>query len=109
MVPRAPPNTARVLALGASPLQRHHHLLRAPVPLPLSALFHFFFRHLAEGAILDSHKPNQYGPRGFGAELILPKSARVSKAWPTTHAKKAIANNLRPTRLRSAQGSSVWA
>jgi ATP synthase protein I len=34
-------------------------------------LFHFFFRHLAEGAILDSHKPNQYGPRGLGGGIDL--------------------------------------
>src|SRR5262249_38891684 len=64
-----------------------------------------------EGTILDSYKPSQYGPRGFGGGniVILPEPSRVSKAWPTTHAKKVIANNSRPTRLRSPQGLSVSA
>jgi ATP synthase protein I len=34
-------------------------------------LFHLFFSYLAQGAILDSHKPNQYGPRGLGGEIDL--------------------------------------
>src|SRR5215813_1025714 len=64
-----------------------------------------------EGTILDSYKPSQYGPRGFGGGniVILPEPSRVSKAWPTTHAKKVIANNSRPTRLRSPRGLSVSA
>jgi ATP synthase protein I len=43
----------------------------APIPCSPSVLFHFFFRHLTEGAILDSHKPNQYGPRGLGDGIDL--------------------------------------
>ena len=39
----------------------------------------------------------------------LPERSRVSKAWPTTRAKRVIANNRRPTRLRSPRGSSVSA
>ena len=64
-----------------------------------------------EGAILDSHRPSQYGPRDFGGGtvVILPEPSRVSKAWPTTHAKKLIANTPRPTRLRSPRGLSVSA
>src|SRR6516162_6108644 len=64
-----------------------------------------------EGTILDSYKPSQYGPRGFGGGniVILPEPSRVSKAWPTTHAKKVIANNSRPTRPRSPRGLSVSA
>jgi hypothetical protein len=63
------------------------------------------------GTILDSYTPSQYGPRGFGGGtlVILLEPSRVSKAWPTTHAKKVLANNYRLTRLRSQRGSSVSA
>src|SRR5258707_2432641 len=63
------------------------------------------------GTILDSYTPSQYGPRGFGGGtiVILPEPSRVSKAWPTTHAKRAVANNFRRTRLRSQRGLSVCA
>ncbi len=37
---------------------------------------------------------------GGGIVVILPKPTRVSKAWPTTHAKNVIANNRWRTRLR---------
>src|SRR6266536_296580 len=59
--------------------------------------FPFLFKRLPQGAILDSHKPNQYGPRGFGGGIvvILLKLARVSKAWPTTHAREVTANDRR--------------
>jgi ATP synthase protein I len=43
----------------------------APVPCSPNVLFPFFFSYLAEGAILDSHKPNQYGPRGLGDGIDL--------------------------------------
>jgi hypothetical protein len=81
-------------------------LLRSPkcsLPFP--------FKHLSQAAILDSHTPNQYGPRGFGGGIvvILLEPARVSQAWPTTHARKVIANNRPPTRLHFPRGSSVWA
>jgi hypothetical protein len=63
------------------------------------------------GTILDSYAPSQYGPRGFGGGtlVILLEPSRVSKAWPTTHAKRAVTNNFRRTRLRSQRGLSVWA
>ena len=62
------------------------------------------------GTILDSYTPSQYGPRGFGGGtlVILLEPSRVSKAWPTTHAKKVLANNYRRTTLRSQRGLSVW-
>jgi ATP synthase protein I len=53
------------------PLRHITSSCRALVACSPSALFHFFFRHLAEGAILDSHKPNQYGPRGLGGGIDL--------------------------------------
>jgi len=46
---------------------------------------------------------------GGGIVVILPKPTRVSKAWPTTHAKNVIANNRWRTRLRFPLGSSDWA
>src|SRR5262245_10671399 len=46
---------------------------------------------------------------GGGTIVILPEPSRVSKAWPTTHAKKVLANNSRLTRLRSPRGLSVSA
>lgn len=46
---------------------------------------------------------------GGGTVVILPEPSRVSKAWPTTHAKKVLANNSRLTRLRSPRGLSVSA
>jgi hypothetical protein len=63
------------------------------------------------GTILDSYTPSQYGPRGFGGGtlVILLEPSRVSKAWPTTHAKKVLANDPPLTRLRSPRGLSVSA
>jgi len=55
------------------PPATHHHILRAPLPRSPSVLFYFFFRHLVEGTILDSHKPNQYGPRGLGVGIDFAK------------------------------------
>src|SRR5215475_9863682 len=46
---------------------------------------------------------------GGGTTVILPEPSRVSKAWPTTHAKKVLANDSRLTRLRSPRGLSVSA
>src|SRR5262245_62756695 len=46
---------------------------------------------------------------GGGTIVILPEPSRVSKAWPTTHAKKVLANDYRLTRLRSPRGLSVSA
>ena len=46
---------------------------------------------------------------GGGTVVILPEPSRVSKAWPTTHAKKVLANDSRLTRLRSPRGLSVSA
>ena len=65
-------NTTRVMTRKASLLPQHITTsCTAPIPCSPSVLFHFFFRHLAEGAILDSHKPNQYGPRGLGGGIDL--------------------------------------
>src|SRR5262249_32015850 len=70
-----------------------------------------YFKHLAQTLILDSSRPNQYGPRGFGGGIvvILRRPARVSKAWPTTHAKKTIAHSPRPKRPPFPRDLSVWA
>src|SRR5260370_35069571 len=63
------------------------------------------------GTILGWYTPSQYGPRGFGGGtlVILLEPSRVSKAWPATHAKRAVTNNFRRTRLRSLRGLSVSA
>src|SRR5437667_943012 len=58
--------------------------------------------HASSGVIRGiPDRPSQYGPRGLGRR---PEPSRVSKAWPTTHAKEVITNNHRPTRLRSPRG-----